>query len=286
MTTLLKRNLKLYFRDRGSVFFSLLAVLIIIVLYAVFLGDVWLNDNMKQLADPQQLMDTWLAAGLLAVVSVTTTLGAFGVMVGDRASGIKKDFYASPIRRSAITAGYIGAALLIGLIMSVVALALAQGYILINGGAWLKLPVVLKTLALSLLVTTASTAMMCFVATFFKSFNSFAMGSTLVGTLIGFLTGIYLPIGALPNGVQWVIKLFPVSHAAALLRQTLMVDALAHSFSDVPAAFLEEFELYMGVRYEFGGTLLSPLGSVLILVGTALLFYALSLWRLSRRPGK
>ncbi len=35
-------NLKLFFRDRARSFFSLMAVLIIIALFAVFLGDVWL----------------------------------------------------------------------------------------------------------------------------------------------------------------------------------------------------------------------------------------------------
>ena len=44
MNTFIKRNVRLFFRDRSAVFFSLLAVLIIIGLYALFLGDVWLSD--------------------------------------------------------------------------------------------------------------------------------------------------------------------------------------------------------------------------------------------------
>ena len=40
MNIFMKRNLKLFFRDRSAVFFSLLAIFIIIVLYIVFLGDV------------------------------------------------------------------------------------------------------------------------------------------------------------------------------------------------------------------------------------------------------
>ena len=39
-----KRNLLLFFRDKTSVFFSLLAVFIIIGLYALFLGDVWISS--------------------------------------------------------------------------------------------------------------------------------------------------------------------------------------------------------------------------------------------------
>ena len=38
------RNLKLFFKDKAAVFFSLLAVFIIIGLYALFLGDVWTDS--------------------------------------------------------------------------------------------------------------------------------------------------------------------------------------------------------------------------------------------------
>ena len=45
-------------------------------------------------------MDSWLIAGILAVTSISTTLGAFGVIVDDKAKKIEKDFRCSPISRS------------------------------------------------------------------------------------------------------------------------------------------------------------------------------------------
>ena len=47
MKSLIVRNLKVFFRDRASVFFSLLSVFIIFVLYVLFLGDVWTNELPK-----------------------------------------------------------------------------------------------------------------------------------------------------------------------------------------------------------------------------------------------
>ena len=91
MLTFAQLNLKLFFRDKSAVFFSLLAVFIIIGLYALFLGDVW-TDSLSDLANARQLMDSWIMAGLLAVTSITTTMGAFGVMVDDRSKKIDKDF--------------------------------------------------------------------------------------------------------------------------------------------------------------------------------------------------
>lgn len=285
MKALMKRNLKIFFRDKSAVFFSLLAVFIIIGLYAVFLGDVWLNNSMKELKDTDALMNTWLIAGLLAVASVTTTMGAFGVMIDDKVGKTEKDFYASPVRRSSITAGYIGSAFLIGVIMSVITVLVSEIYIVICGGEWIRPLALLKVLLLIFLSTMTNTSIVCFIVSFFKSHSAFSTASTIIGTLIGFLTGIYLPIGALPESVQTVIKLFPVSYAASLLRQVLMENTIQNSFAGIPAANVTAFREYMGVTYRFGNTQVSGVTSILILIGTALVFGTLSVLHMSGRKG-
>jgi multidrug/hemolysin transport system permease protein len=121
---------------------------------------------------------------------------------------------------------------------------------------------------------------------FFKSQQAFSTASTIIGTLIGFLTGIYLPIGNLPSSVQTIIKAFPVSHAAALFRQVIMEEPLKFSFGGVDPRFVTGFKEYMGVIYNFGGSEVSPLISVLILAGTAVVFFALSVWNLSRNVSR
>lgn len=276
------RNLKLFFKDRAAVFFSLLAVFILIGLYALFLGDVW-TDSFPDVPNVRGLMDTWMAAGLLAVTSVTTTMGAYGIMVDDKSKKIERDFIASPVKRSSLLGGYMINAVVVGILMSLVTLLLAEIYLL-AGGASLPSPAVLfKTLGLILLSVIANSAMVLFLVSFFQSANAFATASTIIGTLIGFLTGIYLPVGALPEAVQLIIKCFPVSHAAVLLRQVLMEQPMEAAFSGATAETEAAFEEFLGVTYRFGGTTLSSLASMAILSGTAVLFYALSLLVLSRR---
>ena len=85
------RNLKLFFRDKMTVFFSLLGVLIIIGLYVLFLGDT-ITSGMQDIPNARFLMDSWIMAGVLAVTSITTTMGAFGIMVDDRHNNLIKDF--------------------------------------------------------------------------------------------------------------------------------------------------------------------------------------------------
>lgn len=283
MNILIKRNLKVFFRDRSAVLFSLLAIFIIIALYAVFLGDVWLDNSMQDIKGTNYLMNTWLAAGLLAVATITTTMGAFGIMIDDKVHKINKDFYSAPIKSSQITMGYIGSSFLIGVIISIITVFVSEIYIVFRGGGWMTPIVLLKVLLLVIFTTATNTSIVCFIVSFFKSHSAFSTASTIIGTLIGFLTGIYLPIGALPKSIQIIIKLFPVSHAASLLRQVLMEDAMKASFSEIPSCYLNEFKEYMGVTFRFGDSVVPWWLSVSILISTATLFYGLSLLNLSKR---
>ncbi len=234
MTGFAKRNLLVFFKDRTAVFFSLLSIFIIIGLYALFLGDVWVN-SFHGMSGVRYLMDSWIMAGLLAVSSITTTMGAFSIMVDDKVRKIDKDIASSPLKRSSITGGYVFSAFIIGVIMSFITLILAEIYVLLNGGELMTFSTLCKVAVLILLSAFTNTSVVYFLVSFFKSSSAFATASTIIGTLIGFLTGIYLPVGQLPTAVQWVVKVFPASHSAALFRQVMMADPLAKTFVGVPA---------------------------------------------------
>jgi multidrug/hemolysin transport system permease protein len=177
MIGLAKRNLLIFFRDKTAVFFSLLAVFIIIGLYALFLGDVWAS-NYSDIANIRFLMDSWIMAGLLAVTSVTTTMGAFGTLINDRETKVYKDFYSAPVRRSSVAGGYVLSAFVIGCIMSFIAFILVELYIIANGGSWLPMLAMAKVAVLILVCTLANTALVFFIVSFFKSSNAFATAST------------------------------------------------------------------------------------------------------------
>jgi len=91
MIMLARRNLTVFFRDKAAVFFSLLSALIVFGLYIFFLGDLW-TSNLESIVNGQEIMDSWLIAGLLTITSFTSAMGAYGVMVEDKARGISKIF--------------------------------------------------------------------------------------------------------------------------------------------------------------------------------------------------
>ena len=282
MINFMKRNLLVFFKDKASVFFSLLSVFIIIGMYALFLGDVW-TSGMEDIPGARYLMDSWIVAGLVAVTSVTTTMGAFGTMVEDKSKKIIKDIRSSPLPRVSIAGGYILSAFVIGSIMCVIALVLCEVYILAGGGALLHGMQLLKVFGLILLSTFSNTALVLFFVSFFQSNNAFSIASTIIGTIIGFMMGIYIPVGQLPEGVQTVIKLFPPSHSALLFRQVIMEDAIKASFGQAPAGVLDSFSTMLGVTFKIGDTAVTPVMSIALLVGSGILFLGLSILNLSRK---
>lgn len=282
MKSFLIRNIKLYFRDKGAVFFSILSVLIIILLYALFLGDIWLRE-MNGIANAEQLMNSWVTAGIIAVTSITATTGGFGTLVLDRVQKKARDFYTSPLTRRAITGGYLIANYIIGCIMTVLALMVSELYIVCAGGEWLPFLLLCKALGLILLTTLSNTAMLCFLVSFFKSNNAFTGASIILGTLVGFLTGVYLPIGQLGEGVQWIIKLFPASHGAVLFRQIMMEQVLASAFADAPVQVLELYQEAMGITFTYQGYLMKQWVHILVIIATGILFYMLALWNMRQK---
>ncbi|MGE0003389.1 MAG: ABC transporter permease [Candidatus Izemoplasmatales bacterium] len=277
---MVKRNLRSYFRDTSNVFFSMLGVIIIIGLYMTFLGNM-ITGVVSDLAGDQArfLMDSWIMGGVVAASTVTTTLGAFGIMVDDREKKTVRDFLSSPMKRSSLVLSYILSAMVIGLFMSLFTFVLAEIYIVLHGSI-LPFVSILKVLGIIILNVAASSAMAFFLLSFIKSSNAMTALSIVVGTIIGFLTGIYIPMGNLNEGLQTIIKFFPPSHAAVLLRQVMMDHAM--SLDTLPSEVLR----FLGVQFEIGGNVVSGWIHLLFLVATFLIFYAMSILLVSKRKEK
>jgi multidrug/hemolysin transport system permease protein len=283
MINLAVRNLKIFFRQKSAVFFSLLGVFIIIGLYVLFLGDVWINYIPEGLSGAENLMKNWIIAGIVTVASITTTMGAFGIMVEDKVRKNSKDFYSAPIKRNKIVGGYIFSAFVVGIIMSSITFVIGEIYIALSGGTVLSFVSMVKFLGVMMISVMASSSMVFFLVSFFTSISAFTTASTIIGTLIGFLAGIYLPIGTLPEAVQWIVKLFPVSHAGALMRQIMLENPVAISFAGVPENYVSEFKEMMGITYTYGEYTATATTHTLVLIGVAFAFFALALWNVSRK---
>ena len=282
MLAFANRNLKVFFRDKTAVFFSLLAVFIVLGLYVLFLGDVW-TESLQNIKEAKQLMNCWIIAGLIGVTSVTANMGAFGIMVEDKSKNKMKDFTVSPMKNFKLIGGYILSSFVVGSIMSVVALAISQAYLIYSGAESLTLNQLVEVFLVILVTTLSNSAMVLFIVSLFNSEKAFSTASTIMGTLIGFITGIYLPISMLPVSVQTVVKLFPTSHGISILRQIFMERQMEVSFSNIPTSYIDEFKESMGVVYYLNDKLVSNTTSVMILIGSAIIFFLLAIFIMSKK---
>lgn len=285
MRQMTERGLKIFFKDIGGVFFSLLGVIIIFCLFIFFIGDS-ITEGLEFLDNAEYIMNSWVVAGMLASCSITTSMGAYAVMVSDREHKCIKDFYSSPLKRSSVAAGYMCTGLIISILMSIITFIVGEIYIVANGGELASFMMILKVLGVIILSAFASSAMVCFIISFVKTGNTYTTISIILGTLIGFLVGAYICIGELPSGVQWVIKCFPCAHAAVLFRQVLMTDGMVEGFADLPAVARTEFEETVGVTFQYGDWQPELWFHIVVLIGTGILFYLLAILNMSRKAKK
>lgn len=285
MKIMVKRNLKIYFQDKAAVFFSMLSVIIIFALYIFFIGDS-ISSGLKFLPHPNRLMRAWMLAGMLASASITTSLGAYGVMISDRENKTIKDFYSSPVSRRQIAGGYIITGFIISIIMSIFTLIFGEIYMGMIGGAVLDMDILLKLFGVIVLSAFASSAIASFIISFLKTNSAYSAASMIVGTLIGFLVGAYIPIGNLPENVQWLVKYFPCAHSAVLYRQLLMESSIKENFANQPAAVLKETKEILGVVFVYNGHTASAWMSVVALLITGVVFYLLAVLVLIRKENE
>lgn len=285
MKIMVKRNLKIYFQDKAAVFFSMLSVIIIFALYIFFIGDS-ISSGLKFLPHPNRLMRAWMLAGMLASASITTSLGAYGVMISDRENKTIKDFYSSPVSRRQIAGGYIITGFIISIIMSIFTLIFGEIYMGMIGGAVLDMDILLKLFGVIVLSAFASSAIASFIISFLKTNSAYSAASMIVGTLIGFLIGAYIPIGNLPENVQWLVKYFPCAHSAVLYRQLLMESSIKENFANQPTAVLKETKEILGVVFVYNGHTASAWMSVVALLITGVVFYLLAVLVLIRKENE
>ncbi|MGZ1405611.1 hypothetical protein ACXO9C_08200 [Lactobacillus delbrueckii subsp. bulgaricus] len=119
-----------------------------------------------------------------------------------------------------------------------------------------------------------------------KTNSSYSAASTIVGTLIGFLVGAYIPIGSLPDNVQWLVKYFPCAHSAVLYRQLLMKPATKANFANQPASVLKEIREMFGIVFVYNGHIAPAWVSVAVLLVTGAIFYLLAVLVMTRKQNE
>lgn len=278
---LVERNLKRYLKDTMGVFFSFLSVIMVIIMYAVFLGDNTLNSVKASVGDipyVDGMVMAWLMAGIVFISTVTVPISVLGLFSEDRSAKTLNDFYTSPISRSSFILSYLLSSLIITTIMSSLNFILGQLYILTLGYNFIPIMDILTVFSIIILCSLTYSSLFFFLALIMKSAKAFGSLGSIVGTLIGFFGGIYVPIGVISSTIANLIHLLPFSYGVTLMRLAYMKWFMGQVFDGAPEGVRSGFESFFGLTVEIQGWSMPVFIMILGLVFYSFLFYGLSVF--------
>lgn len=263
MMTLIQRHTKLFFKDKASVFFSLLSVFILIALYILFLSEN-ISASLPVFDEREAFIFLWMFAGIIAVTTATATLGALGKFIEDKVGKKSDDIFMTKITKQQLAYSYVFYSFIMGLIFTALLFTFGFVYTLIAFDITLHLS--LSLVAIMVLSTLMHTLLFYLIISSLTTMSAFSGFSTIVGTLIGFLAGIYIPIGILPTYLQKVMILFPTTQSTVLLRDILMTDVLEPVKGILPSGAYQEIIETLGIKLQWNDTLISTPFSWIYLV--------------------
>ncbi len=283
LNCLIRRNVKLFFKDKGLFFTSLITPAILLVLYVSFLGNVYRDAFLSSLPPmftiPDRLVDGYiggqLISSILAVSCVTVSFCSNMLMVQDRANGTIRDLTVSPLRPSVLAISYYVATLISTLIVCYAATGVCLVYVTIVGWYLSVFDVVLLLLDVLLLVMFG-TALSSLINFFLSSQGQISAVGTVVSSGYGFICGAYMPISQFSEGLQTVISFLPGTYGTVLVRNHAMRGVIEEmSAVGVPDAVLDQMKDAIDCNLYFFDKLVSQPVLYLVLAGfTALVLGA------------
>ncbi|MBQ8388375.1 MAG: ABC transporter permease [Clostridia bacterium] len=277
--SLIKRNIKLFFKDKGMFFTSLITPAILLVLYVTFLGNVYRDSMLMNLPEGMTvsegvldgLVGGQLISSILAVSCVTVAFCANFLMVQDKANGTVKDLRISPVKPSLLSLGYYLSTLVSTLIICLVAAGICLGYVAIVGWYMTVTDVLCLLLDIFLLVLFG-TALSSIINFFLTTQGQISAVGTVISAGYGFICGAYMPISSFGDGLQKVISFLPGTYGTALVRNHAMQGALAElEKQGIPAAAVEGMRDGLDCNLYFFGNRVEPAVMYLILAASAVL---------------
>ena len=279
MKAMLRRNVKLFFKDKGMFFTSLITPLILLVLYATFLANVYRDSFLAGLPEGLTLSESvlnglvggQLVSSILAVSCVTVAFCSNFLMVQDRANGTVRDLGMCPVRSSVLAASYYGATLISTLIICMTAMAVSLGYVAMTG--WYLSVADVLYMGLDVLVLVLfGTALSSVIDFFLSTQGQISAVGSIVSAGYGFICGAYMPVSSFGSGLQKAVSFLPGTYGTSLLRNHALRGAFAEMQSQgIPEEVIGTMKDLLDCNVYFFGKAVSVPVMYAILVGAGVL---------------
>lgn len=229
LSVLIKRNIKLFFKDKGLFFTSLITPVILLVLYSTFLGNVYTDSLRAALPEGFTISDTLISgfsgaqliSSILSVSCVTVAFCSNMLMVQDKVNGSVKDLTVSPVKSSVMAGGYYVATLVSTLAVCLTATVICLIYVAVTGW-FLSLADVILLFVDVIMLCLFGVALSSVINFFLSSQGQLSAVGTIVSSGYGFICGAYMPMSQFSDGLRNVMSFLPGTYGTVLVRNHAM----------------------------------------------------------------
>lgn len=281
-SSMTKRNVKIFFKDKAMFFTSLITPIILLVLYMTFLAKVYRDGFASAVPDGFEIDKNLLNgmvggeifSSILAVCCVTVAFCSNLLMVNDKVSGARKDLVISPTKKSVFALSYYVATLISTLIISITATVACFIYIAVQGW-YLSFADVLLVFFDVFLLTMFGTALSSCINVFLSTNGQASAVGTIVSAGYGFICGAYMPISSFGVGLQNFLGFLPGTYGTSLLRNHALRGVYAEMLKQrYPADVVEKIKdsvdcnlYFFGKQVSIGTMYGIMIGSIVLLIG-------------------
>jgi ABC-2 type transport system permease protein len=246
-----KRGLKAFVRNKTGLIFSLIFPFFFVYVF----GAIFKNDFIDNPI-------AYMLSGVIITTVFESSLNLASTTVDDMVSGFMKEVLVSPAKRIAVAMGQL---------LSAATVATVQGILILVIGLFIGIKFTTWTTPISILIIMISIGLVfsgvgLFMATKVRNGQTFQIVKTAVTMPLTFLSGAYIPISMLPDGLRYVAYINPMTYATACFRM-IVLEKTNLSMAEL---------VNEGLAININGFIVTPVMSFAIIVFIGVIFLLLS----------
>ena len=247
MISLISRNTKCYFKNKFTFFTSLITPLILFVLFATFLKNIYI-ESFESIATEFEITigkralngvtGAWLMSSILSVSSVTVAFCSNIIMVEDKRNASINDINVSPIKRTTVAVSYFISNFFVTFIVIVTIMLIGHIYLACVGW-YIPVSDFFMILVDCICGILFGTLLAGIVESFISSQGGISAVSTLVSSMYGFICGAYMPFSQFSEGLRNFLGLLPGTYGVGIMRNHYMngyIDEIVKGATDPTVA--------------------------------------------------
>jgi multidrug/hemolysin transport system permease protein len=177
-------------------------------------------ENTKSFLVYAQMM-----AGMVVLNSLSMSIGVFATVAKDFETRRTDSFLLTPMPSYQLLTAYFLAAFIVSAVINV--LVWLAGAVLIGAltSYWFAGTTLLACAGITVLTSAVSCMFVLLVTALVRSSSAIGVMSSISGTFLGFVCGIYMPYSTLGEGLKMFGSLIPFTHLTIWFKQTVLGNA-------------------------------------------------------------